>query len=232
MEKIHIHRLKQKTTSSALKQLTLPPDTSIANISSLLLKQEKQKETKQKYAKVKDILSLLGTGAAISAVILAPKSAVAIKPFLNSSRDWEVWKHFNISYLQRALKRLEEQKDVEIGEENGEKIIRLTKNGKRKILRYSLTKLAIDKPKRWDGRWRLVLYDVPARDKTLGDMMRQALRTLGFYPIQESVYLTPYPCFEQVEFLREYYRLGDNVQYMVVEHVERDAALKTYFSLS
>ncbi|MFZ5845605.1 MAG: hypothetical protein ACOY0S_04010, partial [Patescibacteria group bacterium] len=132
----------------------------------------------------------------------------------------------------RTLRRLEQNKQIEIIEENGQQIIHLTKNGKRKILKYSLENLTIEKPKHWDGKWRLVLYDVPVSEKKLGDIIRQALKTLGFYAIQNSAYLFPYPCFNQVEFLREYYGLGDKVQYMLVEHIERDQAFKIFFHLS
>ena len=232
MKKSPVHRLKRTTHQSLSKNRTLPSDASIASISALLIKSAQQKQREQKYAAVKDILSILGAGATISALVLVPKRARVLKPLLQQSPDWDSWKHFNPSYLRRTFKRLEEQKDVEITQENGQNVIRLTKNGKRKILRLCITKISIDKPKHWDKKWRLVLYDVPTRDKTLGDMIRQALRTLGFYAIQDSAYIYPYSCFEQIEFLREYYHLGDNVQYMVVEHIERDNALKTYFDLS
>jgi len=92
--------------------------------------------------------------------------------------------------------------------------------------------LAVEIPKRWDGRWRLVLYDVPVHRKSLGDLVRQTLRSIGFYGIQDSVYVYPYPCFDQIEFIREYYGLGDAIQYMLVNHIERDDPFKTYFGLS
>lgn len=214
------------------KEPPLPTETSIAKICSLLTKHFTKEEKLQKYAPVKEVLALLGRGAILSAALLVPKSASALKPFLAQSPDRDAWKRFNISYLQRTLRRLEQNKQIEIIEENGQQIIHLTKNGKRKILKYSLENLTIEKPKHWDGKWRLVLYDVPVSEKKLGDIIRQALKTLGFYAIQNSAYLFPYPCFNQVEFLREYYGLGDKVQYMLVEHIERDQAFKIFFHLS
>jgi len=211
---------------------SLPSDKSISAIAKILISQTVKVNKDKQYAKVKDVLSLLGTGVMIPAAILAPNSVRAFGPMLTQSRDWEEWKHFNTTYLQRTLQRLEQRKIVEIVEQNGQQIIALTKNGKRKILRYSIESLSIEKPKRWDGKWRLVTYDVPTRDKHFGDVIRGALRTLGFYTIQDSVYIYPYDCFDQIEFLREYYYLGDDVQYMVVERLERDAVFKTYFNLS
>lgn len=209
----------------------LPSHQSIANISKLLLAQAQKEDRDQKYASVKNVLSLLGAGAAISAVVLAPKSAVVFKELLKESPDWDSWKHFNASYLQRTLKRLHKLQSIEVSEKDGKQIICLTVQGKRKILRYSIDKLSIESPKHWDRKWRLVLYDVPKNDKSLGDAIRRTLHNLGFYPIQESVYVYPYSCFTQIEFLRQYYGLGSNVQYMVVEKIEDDAAYKTYFNL-
>lgn len=231
MKSVTGRRPKQAHDKPSILQ-DLPSDDAIATISALLVKQSQRKAREQTYARAKDVLSLLGTGVALSAAILAPGSARVIKPLLESSRDWDEWKHFNISYLQRTLRQLNKQKDVEISVQNGEQVITLTKNGKRRILKYNIDQLTIDKPKTWDGKWRLVLYDVPVCKKQLGDLIRQSLKMLGFYPIQDSVYLHPYPCFDQIEFLREYYFLGDTVQYMLVDYIERDDAFKTFFNLS
>ena len=211
---------------------SLPTEQSLASIAHLLLKQDRVKDRNKKLAPVKAVLSLLGTGAAISAAILVPNSGRVIAPMIRNHHDWDQWKHFNPSYLRRTLRRLREQKHVEVATENGQEVLRLTSGGKRKILRYSLDSLTIDKPTGWDRKWRLVLYDVPKKSKKLGDVIRGTLGSLGFYGIQESVYIYPYPCFKQIEFLREYYGLGDHVQYMLVDHIENDTAYKTYFNLS
>lgn len=225
-------RIKQRSYTKHVEAIPLPPDDHIVKLSNLLLQQKTQKKQEQQYAAVKDILSLLGAGVALSAALLAPNSARAIKPLLRQSSHWDEWKHFNIAYLRRTLHRLEQQKIVEIQEDGDQSVIQLTSGGKRKILRYSLDNLEVVKPKSWDGKWRLVLYDVPISQRGLGDLVRQALRTIGFYPIQKSVYLFPYSCFDHIEFIREYYGLGNALQYMLVSHIEHDEAYKTYFNLS
>lgn len=210
----------------------MPPEASIAKIAALLIAQSAKEKQKQKVAPMKDVLAILGAGTAISAAILLPSSGRIIAPLIRQHPDWDAWKRFNPSYLRRTLRRLQEQKHVEVTMKNGQEIIRLTSAGKRKILHFSLETLFVEKPKRWDKKWRLVVYDVPRRDKKLGDIIRAALKSIGFFGIQKSIYIFPYPCFDQIEFLREYYGLGDNVQYMLVEHIEHDTAYKTYFNLS
>lgn len=218
---------KQKVTHNSL-----PSQESIATISHLLTKQFQQKARDTKYAPVKEVLALLGKGAILSAALLAPKASPLLASLVREPSEWDRWKQYNISYLQRTLRRLGEQKQIEIITKNGEAILCLTQHGQRKILKYAIDTLEVKKPKNWDQKWRLVLYDIPKEEKSLGDVIRQSLQAIGFYPMQESVYLYPYPCFEQIEFLREYYGLGDNVQYMLVDRIERDAPFKSYFGLS
>jgi CRISPR-associated endonuclease Cas2 len=226
LSKVNVQNSLQRSTVNHI-----PSDESLAKFCSLLMKQARKEKLHDKYAPVKNVLSLLGAGAAISVAILAPKSATLIRPLLEGSPNWNAWKHFNTSYLQRTLKRLQKQKSIEIVEKNGQQIISLTNNGKRKILKYNIDTLAVDKPKHWDGKWRLVLYDVPSHEKNLADSIRATLHNMGFYAIQESVYVYPYSCFDQVEYLRQYYNLGTNVQYMVVVEIENNSVYKTYFNL-
>ena len=231
--------MKKPTTKNSSKRqrtikndLPLPSDQTIKNLSDILLKQFNQKQTQQKYAPVSQVLTLLGRGAVLGAAILAPKTASYLLPLVKNSSDWDEWKHYNISYLKRTIWRLEKAKQVEITFEKGKERVFLTQNGKRKILRYSIDSLAIEKPKHWDDKWRLVLYDIPDDHSHTRDFFREILRGLGFYCVQESVYIFPYPCFDQIEFLRQFYFLKVKVQYMLVDHIENDDAFKDYFGLS
>lgn len=100
-----------------------------------------------------------------------------------------------------------------------------------KILKYSLEKLEVKKPDSWDQKWRVVIYDIPTRDKGLQLVIRDALKTMGFYQMQESVYLFPYPCYDEVEFLRSFYAAGSMVKYLLVTKLEDDQPYRQYFGL-
>lgn len=206
-------------------------DTNILKISELILNQLKRIDKQTKYAPVMEILSMLGKGVVIAASILAPKSAKVLYPLIQQSPEFDHWKKYNLSYLKRTLSHLKKTKKIEIIHKDGIEILKLSHHGKVKLLKYSLDRLHIDKPKKWDGKWRLVLYDVPKSDKSLGDAIRRNLLNFDFYPIQESVYIYPFPCFNQIEFLRQYYHLGNHVQYMVVEKIENDTIYKDYFDI-
>lgn len=224
----------QRKSFRVVESLPLPSDDKLRTLSELLVRQAQQEKKKSRYAPVKQVFALLGTGAVIGlSLFVAPTAVILAKPFLDAKREKErnEWKQFNPSYLKRTLTRMRREKLVKIVEHDGEQIIELTKNGRRRIIKYSLESLSIDKPNAWDGRWRLVMYDVPHRRKQLRDVFRQTLKNLSFYQLQESVWLFPYPCEDQVSFLREYYGVGNEVLYVVATKLEDDAPYRTYFGL-
>lgn len=224
----------QKKSVRIVDSLPLPSEDKLRTLSELLVRQLAEEKRRRGYASVKQVLALLGAGAVVGlSLFVAPTAVMLAKPFLDAKREKEreEWKQFNPSYLRRTLTRMRKEKLVNIVERDGEQVVELTKNGRRRIIKYSLENLSIDKPKLWDGRWRLVLYDVPHRRKQLRDVFRQTLKSLGFYQLQESVWLFPYPCEQQVSFLREYYGVGNEVLYVVATKLEDDGPYRTYFGL-
>jgi hypothetical protein len=233
-------RLKQskaqgshKTSSTPISDLPLPSESKIRELALLLEEQIKNEKAEEKYASVKKVLTILGAGAVLSMSFFSPGALLIAKPFLDQKREdeWNSWKQFNTFYLKRTIRRLQKAKLVEIHSQNGEDTVVLTKNGQRKILKYSLDTLSIDKPKQWDGQWRMILYDVSDKRKDLRDIFRESLRALGFYQLQESVWIYPYPCENQISFLREYYGVGNEVIYVIAKKLEDDTPYRTYFGV-
>ena len=91
--------------------------------------------------------------------------------------------------------------------------------------------MEIIQPKNWDHRWRLVMYDIEDRKKYLQFSIRKTLQNIGFIPYQESVYIYPYPCLQQIEMLRHYYGTDKEVKMIIASNIENEEAFKTYFNL-
>ena len=53
----------------------------------------------------------------------------------------------------------------------------------------------------WDGRWRLVLFDLPVAHGTARDRLRRNLRRCGFGYLQNSVWISPDPLGEEMASL-------------------------------
>lgn len=213
---------------------TIPSDEKIEQLAQILEKQMQDEKLHNRYATVRKILTLLGVGTILSLSLISPTALIFAKPFLDEKRrqDRETWKQFNSRYLRSAIARLRKEKLITIEEREGEEIVTLARYGKQRILKYSLNTLTIEKPRSWDGRWRLIVYDVPKQKKHLRDLFRETLKNLGFYQLQKSVWLYPYPCEPQITFLREYYGVGNEVVYVVATTLEDDSPYRTYFGLS
>lgn len=203
----------------------------IAELSNNLAKQIDKKEFERKYTSVKNVLTLVGVGVFLAASIAMPNLPLVVKPFLKDENKYDAWKRFNISYLKRTLYRLEKQKLLEFSEKDGLQIVKITEPGKRKILKYAIDELTIEKPKYWDGKWRLISYDIPGNLKSLRKIFRDQLCLWGFFPLHESVLLHAYPCEKQIEFLREYLGVGEYVRTFIVSKIENDKPFRDFFGV-
>lgn len=93
------------------------------------------------------------------------------------------------SNISMALKRLRENGLIDFVDD--EKIIlRLTDAGKEKAV---LAKLLLEDQK-WDGRWRIIIFDVPEKRRIVRDILRSKLKTWGFVLWQQSVWATKKNC--------------------------------------
>lgn len=134
---------------------------------------------------------------------------------------------------RRIIQRFEKQHYVTVSiTSEGATLVKITKHGRNRALAYQLDTMKLQKSTIWDHKWRVVIFDVPEKHKRLRDIFRMRLRQLGLYQLQESVYVSPYPCFDEVEFLRELFGVAFHVRYLLVEKIEEDGFLHEHFNLS
>ena len=57
--------------------------------------------------------------------------------------------------------------------------------------------------KKWDKKWRMVIFDIPEAKRPARDQIRRLLKDLGFLKLQISVWVHPLPCLEQFRIIRE-----------------------------
>ena len=91
---------------------------------------------------------------------------------------------------------------------------------------------SIKRPKTWDGRWRVLIFDVPEYRKTVRDKIRRTLMHIGFTRLQDSVWVYPYDCEDLIALLKADFRIGKDVLYMIVDEMEGDSRLRREFHLS
>ena len=104
----------------------------------------------------------------------------------------------------------------------------LTKKGKEIVQGYQVDDLRISKKQKWDGKWRFIVFDIPEKQKYRRDVLRGRLETLGFFRIQQSVYLFPYPCEKELDLLCEYFEIRRYVLIFTGD-INRDFGVKRHF---
>ncbi|MDO8515224.1 MAG: hypothetical protein Q7S14_01870 [bacterium] len=133
---------------------------------------------------------------------------------------------------KRRLERLKNQKMVQIKEVNGETLVEITEDGRKQALKYKFDQMTVSKPKNgWDSKWRVVIFDVPDKKRYQRDLFRQKLLDLGFKQLNESVFIHPYPCFNEVEFVRQVYAVGAEVTFLLVDKIEGEKNWEKIFDV-
>lgn len=121
---------------------------------------------------------------------------------------------------------------IDIEKRGHDVCIALTKEGKKRAGIYQIDDLEIEIPKKWDGKWRVVIFDIPHAEKTKRNAFRRKLKELGFYFLQRSVWVHAFDCGEEIEILRNFFGLNKKqIQLLLVEKIENDLILKKFFNL-
>ncbi len=142
------------------------------------------------------------------------------------------WKRIDERNVREAIRRLYRAKLVACTEnDDGTVSLVLADGGKRRLLRYKLDALVIQKPSRWDGQWRMVAFDIPERHKRARTALSAKLKELGFYPLQKSVFVHPYDCKDEIDFVIELFGVRPFVRYIVVREIDTALDLKKRFGL-
>ena len=142
------------------------------------------------------------------------------------------WQDINRKTLQRSIRRLYQSQLVDFKEnKDGTISLVLTDKGKKKTLQYNIDTLKIKKPIHWDKLWRLVIFDIPEKEKKGRDALAGKLKQLGFYPMQKSVFIHPYECKNEVDFIIEIFNLRRYVRFLVVKEIDVELDLRNRFGL-
>lgn len=110
--------------------------------------------------------------------------------------------------------------------------VSLTKKGIREILKYKMINKGLDK-KSWDGKWRIIVFDIKEYTRKDRDYLRNQLKWIGFQELQKSVWAFPYEVRDE---LKEFIKLckfefeGD-VRFILADSIEPDDSMRKKFNL-
>lgn len=189
------------------------------------LKQLKKKKFRS--STKRKILLLLQTGLALS---LTPSLKMHGYILQELSKDW---KNINRDYLKRVIQEFRYERLIDWQESNNGTIrITLTKLGKEYALEFNIDEIKIKEPAFWDEKWRLVFFDIPETKRGARNALRDKLKELGFFELQKSVFINPYPCQNEIDFIVEFFQLRPFVRYAEATNLTNEEELKLHFNLS
>jgi phenylacetic acid degradation operon negative regulatory protein len=125
--------------------------------------------------------------------------------FRNMTESFEGWAYRR--GLLRQLQRLERCELVELKPGAVERIYRLTEFGRLAALGGRDPERQWNRP--WDGKWRVVVFDLPEKHNASRVRLRRYLKDCGFGYLQKSLWISPDPLDDEVKKLSA---LGENVE--------------------
>lgn len=111
-------------------------------------------------------------------------------------------------------------------------LLHLTVKGQEKLRQLEVCEYKISKPKRWDNKWRIIIFDIKEEQRLLRNKIRNTLVSVGFVRLQNSVFVYPYDCEDLITLLKADFKIGKNLLYIIADTVENDTWLKKQYNLS
>lgn len=170
-------------------------------------------------------LNFLITGSAIAGGLLLPNLLVALDKPLNV-----FWKKLDKRGREREMRRtITYMKSRDLIRGDYEHGLQITEKGRKRLEKIEFEKLSIKSPDVWDKKWRLVFYDIPETKKPARNALTSKLRYLGFYQLQRSAWVHPFPCREIIEKVSSHYNVDDYISYIETTFIDNEEKLKQKF---
>ncbi len=183
--------------------------------------------TKSKITQIALIMVVIG----LIPVAVAGGAAMgnAVKVF----KMFDKKKRFKDKQIHDAFTHLKRNKLIEyVSDKSGVTTVNITRKGESRLKSFEIDALQIKKPNKWDGKWRVVMFDLPIQYKKVRNSLRFKIKQIGFTQLQKSVWVYPYPCIDELLFITDYYKVGKYVEIMTVEEILNDNKLRKFFGIN
>lgn len=187
---------------------------------------QKIRNNTQERIEVGKIILATIAGAGLLSLAVAVPNAIQILKVLKRNNP----RHRSLQYIEGVIGKLHKRGLLEVGMRNGERFVSLTQRGELELLKYTLREKTLEK-KRWDGKWRLVIFDICESKRVIRDRIRTDIVTFGFVRLQDSVWVYPYDCEDLITLLKAHCKIGREVLYIISEKIEGDDWLRRKFNL-
>ncbi len=171
------------------------------------------------------LLTAVGSGV-LSMDALVENSLKTLTAYKKNDR-----RYHSSYYVLNAINKLEKKGLLYLDKKGNMARVQLTGEGDRELAKYTAEAETL-KPKKWDGKWRLVIFDIKETKKGKRNRIRRNLTKLGFEKLQNSVWVYPYECENFIAFLKGDCKIDQGVLYLESEKIQDDDWLKKKFRIS
>lgn len=175
---------------------------------------------------VDEIIKYLANGGTLVLAIAKPD----LSPYLSDQAKRYISKSATVSISRRLIRYMRTQNLISVVSlPKGKMRLRLGSGGRARAQKITLAELSIPRPRKWDRKWRVVFFDVPETKRLGRNKLVAKLKDLGFYQLQKSIWVHPFPCLIEIEFIKQAYSLGSYVSLAEIDKIDRHAQLVRHF---
>lgn len=138
-------------------------------------------------------------------------------------------KKYGYSRYKQELWRLQRRGLIRKKEE----IYYLTSKGEKEAFLNNLfnNKLKTNKESKWDGKWRIIFFDIPEKKRTYRDKLRHIIKAIGFKEFQKSVWIYPYKVPTYLKEILFDEKIKHHTRLITTSDIEYDKDLRIMFKL-
>ncbi len=139
--------------------------------------------------------------------------------------------NFSAKQLSVAVCDLKKQKLIEKKKDyEGSVLVSLTERGMLRAINYQFRRLN-DKKENWDGKWRMVAFDIPNSHTKGRKGLNYRLKMGGFYELQKSIFLYPYDCKKEIDAFIKLFKLEKYVRFGFLDFIDNQDKVKFKFGI-
>ncbi|MEI8130175.1 MAG: hypothetical protein WCG55_01570 [bacterium] len=133
--------------------------------------------------------------------------------------------------VTRSIKNLASTGLIETHEAGQNDFARLTQKGKQKVAALKLDSSNSLANPNWDGKWRIILLDLPETRKAERESLRYLLKKAGFTRLKNSAWVSPFPFEFLFQNLKQDFGLTTELMIIVTSSLdaETEAELKQFY---
>ncbi|MDO8594969.1 MAG: hypothetical protein Q7R93_05700 [bacterium] len=184
----------------------------------------KAKKRRDKIAVIqKAVLYALAAAGGLTIALVAPNALQVLEQF-----GWVKTKRSAKDTINKSVERLLRAGLVTKGAKG---FIDLTAKGRKRFSEIERADYQLPKPEKWDGKWRLVSFDIKEKRKDVRELLRATLSAVGFVHLHHSVWVYPHDCEDFLSLLKADYHVGVEILYIIAEYIENDRWLRVHFEV-